>query len=265
MMLRTAFLALPLTVFAQTPPAEVDQALRARVSEFFQYHVDGNFIKAFNLVADESKDYYFSAQKNKLQTYKIDAIEYSDNFTKAEVQLTGQRMFRLSAQFPEALMTVPMKSTWKIENDKWMYFHDPASDHIMLPMIGASNRPAESGGVTPPANLSQGAIEAAARKILQQSSIDKSQVILAADKPSSDQVIFHNGYEGWVQLGLDSVKKVPGFTAELDKTSVNAGEDAVLKLRYEPTGEDRPGSLTVQLTVLPFNQSFPVSVNFVKP
>src|ERR1700688_644511 len=43
-------LLLPLITSGQQQPAappEVEQALRARVTEFLQYHVDGNFRKAY--------------------------------------------------------------------------------------------------------------------------------------------------------------------------------------------------------------------------
>ena len=81
-----AALFIPICLFAQepkpaTPPAEVDQALRERASAFLQYQVDGNFRKAFELVAEDSKDFYFSIGKTKIQSLEIDEIVYSDNFS----------------------------------------------------------------------------------------------------------------------------------------------------------------------------------------
>lgn len=262
---RAAFL-LPLIAFAQAPPPDTDQALRSRVSEFFQAHVDGKFTKSFELVAEDTRDYYFNTQKNKLQTYKIDSIDYTDDFTKAEVLLTCQRMMKMSSQFPEIQVTVPMKTTWKIENGKWFYYHDPKNDRI-LPMSTTTVGQAQSASVaaTPPPNLSEAAIAARARAILQQSKVDKSQITLAADKPSSDTVVFHNGAEGWVQVAVDpGQRKIKGFKAELDKINVGAGEDAVLKLSYAPEGDERPGPVTLQLIVQPLNQAFPISVNFAQ-
>ncbi len=261
MKIRAAFLALPVIAFAQTPPAEVDQALRARVSEFFQSHVDGTFRKAYELVAEDTKEYYFGSQKNKLQSFKIDTITYSDSFADATVQLTCQRIWRPSAQFPEVSVTVPMITNWKIEDGKWVYYHDPKLDR--LTPYGSSNAPrvATPNGAVPPPDLSEAAIAEAARKIMRQSSVDKAQVTLATDKPSSEQVVFHNGFQGWVQVVLDPGPKTPGFSAELDKTSVNAGEDAVLKLRYQPA-DDQPAPVIVRLTIEPFNQTFPISVSF---
>src|SRR5438067_1630231 len=95
MMFRAALVLLPLAAFAQTAPPEVEEALRARVTQFFQYHVDGDFRKAFELVAEDTKDQYFGEQKIQLKTFKIQYIIYSDEFTKAEVQMSGERMWKM--------------------------------------------------------------------------------------------------------------------------------------------------------------------------
>src|ERR1700720_2956586 len=54
-------LAAPLLSFAQapspTPPPQVDQALRTRAKAFLQYQKDGDFHKAYEMVAEDSKDY----------------------------------------------------------------------------------------------------------------------------------------------------------------------------------------------------------------
>ena len=126
MLFRSALILLPIAALAQPaqdPPPEVDQALRARVTEFFNDHVEGaaGFRKAMDLVAEDTKDYYFSALKIQFKSFKIDSIFYSDHFTRAIVTLSGKRMFRVSPQFPETEISQPMSTTWKIENGKWCW------------------------------------------------------------------------------------------------------------------------------------------------
>lgn len=262
MVFRSAFILLPLIAAAQTPPPEVDQALRARVTEFFQYHVDGNFRKAEPLVADDTKDYYFGSQKLLFKSFKIDSIKYNDDFTKATVDLTCQRTWR-SAQFPETLVTQPMSTTWKIENGKWVWYRDPNNVWATPMGPGAPNQPAPNASGTPQLpNVSPEAIAGKARAILQQSSVDKAEVTLLADKSSSDQVVFHNGSEGPVRVELDPGMKIPGLKVELDKTDLHAGENAILKLQYDPADKDPKPSFTMRLTVRPFNQVFTISVKF---
>lgn len=58
-LLPAALWLVPAAAIAQTtPPAppEVDQALRSRVTEFFQNFVDKKFRQAINLVADDTQD-----------------------------------------------------------------------------------------------------------------------------------------------------------------------------------------------------------------
>src|SRR5215469_6737098 len=90
MVARSLLFLLPMLALAQDqpasatppPPPEVDQALRARVTEFFQDFVDAKFFPAMELVADDTKEEYFAAGKTPLKAYKIHDIHYSDNFTK---------------------------------------------------------------------------------------------------------------------------------------------------------------------------------------
>jgi hypothetical protein len=261
---RAAVLLLPIVALAQTPPAKVDRALRARASEFFEDHVNGTFRKAIDLVAEDTKDYYFAVQKVRYKSFKIDSVNYSDKFTRATVQATCERMIRMSAEFPETLVTVPVITTWKIEDGKWVWYHDQTAPW-MPPQTRpvAPPKPDPNTAAVKAPDLSPGAIATATREILnQQSSVDKTEVTLAADKTSSDQVIFHNGFQGSVQIALDKGREIPGFTAELDKVTVNAGENAILKVRYEPTGKDPGPSPVLRLTVQPFNQVLTISVKF---
>src|SRR6266403_360517 len=194
MLFRAAFVLLPVVAFAQTPPPEVDEALRARVTEFFQYHVDANFRKAYELVAEDTKEQYFGAQKWQFKSFKIDSIKYSDNFTKAEVQVTGQRMWRMRPDLPEVPVSLPMATLWQVENGKWMYHEEPRQ--INTPMGPSAAPPKTEDGKPKLPNVSPEAIAAAARNILQQSSVDKTELTLAPDKASSERVVFHNGFQG---------------------------------------------------------------------
>src|SRR5579872_6889230 len=98
MFFRTALALLPVVALAQTPPPEVDQALRARVTEFLQYHVDGKFTKAFEYVADDTKEYYFNSQKVQFISFHLDDVKYSDHFTKAEVHAMVEHNWTFQGQ-----------------------------------------------------------------------------------------------------------------------------------------------------------------------
>src|SRR5438067_7758827 len=79
----------PADLFHKAPPA-VDEALRARISKFFQLHVEGKFRQAESLVAEDSKDFFYSANKPKYLGYEIRDIAYTDDFTKAKAVVVAQ-------------------------------------------------------------------------------------------------------------------------------------------------------------------------------
>lgn len=253
-----------LSLFAQdVPPPEVDQALRARVSEFFQDHVDGHFRNAEALVAEDTKDYYFEAAKNRFTSFTIGEITYSDQFTKAAVKVDVKRMTRFGPGFPETLVDTPMTTMWKIEEGKWVWYLPP-SERAPNPMGSSSSPqtspPPDSANKLP--DLSDKAMKERAQEILKKSGVDKIAVSFPAARESSDQVIFHNGQQGTVRVYLDAGPQVDGFTAKLARNDVKANEDVVVSLHYAPGKKPPPERVVLKLNVMPFSQSFPIIVNF---
>src|SRR5271155_3770113 len=123
-------LAAAILAFSQTPtnpfdkpPADVDDALRARVTEFYKYHVDGKLRLAEKLVAEDAKDDFFAAMKPAIKSFRIDQIAYSDNYTKAKVTMVGSAMVHFMGMAAPQLMDMPFPSFWKIENGKWCFYY----------------------------------------------------------------------------------------------------------------------------------------------
>jgi hypothetical protein len=263
-----AVILLPLIAFGQQPTAamEAEQALRARVTEFLQYHVEGNFRKAYDLVADDTKDDYFNNGKVQLKGFTIDKVVFNDNFTVATVStMLSKTMNVIGQEFPA---TIPSTTTWKIENGKWVWTNDVkvVGNTPMDPPTGrrpdatpsASN---DASGL--PKAFDDKTLAAETQNILKQVGVDKRQVTLATNEVSEDRVIFHNGMPGSVQVEL-SAPDVPGFSAKIEQMFVRAGADVPVVFRYEPgdPGKRRGAPLTVALEVQPLNQVFTIQVNF---
>src|SRR5664280_1083651 len=134
MMLRFTLLAVFATgLFAQDagdlfnkPPADVDLALRARITAYYDLHVKGEFRKAEALVADDSQDFYYNASKTKYLSFEIARIEYSDNFTRAKATVVCEQYIMLPG-FMGKPMRIPMPSTWKLVDATWYWYLDPES------------------------------------------------------------------------------------------------------------------------------------------
>src|ERR1039458_2755687 len=69
--------------FAQTAPPDVDQALRARINEFYGLLLKKEYRKAEALIADDTKDYYYGIGKPDFTKFELLEIRYSENFTRA--------------------------------------------------------------------------------------------------------------------------------------------------------------------------------------
>ncbi|HEY2844062.1 MAG TPA: hypothetical protein VGJ09_10440 [Bryobacteraceae bacterium] len=260
-----------LPLLAQTPSPEAaaaDQALRARVTEFLQYHVEGNFRKAYDMVAADTQEDYFNNGKVQIKGFTVDSVRFSDNYTKASVMATMSRTMNVAGtEFP---VMMPSTTTWKIEKDKWVWYKEP--DNTPASPFGPASLPSAAGVAPPgpaaaalPQDFSDKTIAEAARSILQQVSVDKNEVTLQLDGPSEATVVLHNGMTGSVKVDLNA-PSIPGFTAQTDQSMVRAAGNVKLLLRYQPGDHPNPsGPVNVQLTVQPLNQDFVIRVNFAGP
>jgi len=227
--------------------------------------VDGNFRKAYEMVAEDTKDYYFAVMKIRLKSFQVTAVKYSDDFKKATVDLNTDQEIR-RPEFPGTVVPVPMTTAWKIEEGKWVWYRGAADPHV-TPMGESEISKIMPGDKVAPQDLSKiltpEQLERMKTNILRQAGIDKTEVTLATDKPSSAVVTFHNGQSGTVKVMIAGGRSLAGFTSSLDKTDVGPNEDAVLKLTYDPqAGATPPPQATVRLVVEPFSQILDVGIKF---
>ena len=132
-MRRTVIFALfAAACFAQDPsdlfnraPKNIDDALRARIDEFYQAHIKAEFRKAESLVAEDTKDYFYDHDKPQYLGYEINRIEYSDGYTRAKATISVEERIMFPG-FDGKVMKIPTPSYWKIENGKWCWYIDKA-------------------------------------------------------------------------------------------------------------------------------------------
>ena len=251
-------------------PKEVDQALRDRVNEFFQYHVDGQLLKAFDIVADDTRDEYFAAAKMKILDFKIDSIKYSEDLQNALVTLTVKRVWGFQGR--ETDVTIPMVTTWKLEDGLWKWYHDQGRDSI-TPM-GVSNRENmpvlitqnEDGSINLPKDFGPDVLAAAVSEIMQKTEVDKTEITLSPNEASEDSFVLHNSNPGSLGVEIGSYPDKPGLTIQADRPMVNANEDIVITVRYEPPADlkdgDAPKSFAFNVGTVPLNQTFRLNVRF---
>jgi hypothetical protein len=252
-MLRTTlFVLFAAGLFAQgddpfnRPPADVDQALRARIQEFYQLHVKGDFRHAEALVAEDTREFYYSHNKPQYLSAEISRIAYSDNFTKAKATILCEQYIMMPG-FSDKPVKVPTPSTWKIVDGKWYWYVDPESlrDSPFGKMTSGAG-PAKGGAPALPT------IPANADFLFAQVQLDKKSVTLKFGE--SETVTIANGAPGMMNISLGGM--LPGVEGKLDHTSLKAGEKATLTLRAGQNA--KPG--TIKVVVEQTGQLLPIQV-----
>jgi hypothetical protein len=230
------------------PPADVDQALRARIAEFFDLHVKGEFRKAEALVAEDAKDLYYNSSKTQYLSFEISRIDYSDNFTRAKATMLCEQYIMLPG-FLGRPMKVPIGSTWKLVDGTWYWFVDPDSLR-MTPFGKGSPGPARDSA--PPTKTIPAIPTTVPDFIYQQVKADKASVALKAGE--SEKVILTNSAPGAMTISLTG--SVPGVEVNLDHTILNTGEKAVLTVQAGTDAKSGVLSIRVEQT----NQVIPIQV-----
>jgi len=246
----------PADLFAKAPP-EVDAALRARISKFYQAHVDGKPRRAEELVAEESKDYFYNVRKPEFLSFEISKIEYAKDFTEAKV-ITLVETYVIVLGFGNKPMKVPVTSLWKIENGQWCWYI--TDDLINTTPFGKLGNPpgTDANGKARLPDIKNAPDVAA---VSQQVKADKLVAELKARESSSDQVTIHNGMPGYVTLELRGPTR-PGLEIKVDRTEIPAGENAVVSFHFEP-GQNVPTKQAhVDVAIQPLNTVITLRVTF---
>ena len=272
-------LAAPLSCLAQIPgvttappaaqipagpqaPPEVDQALRARAHAFLDYQSKGDFRQAYDLVAEDSKDFYFGAPKEKATSFTIDDVQYAPNLSAATVRATMKRQMFLAGHPVE----VPQlqSSQWKLEKGEWVWYHDPSKD-VTKTIIGeVPVAPVTTTTEAPiPKDLGRKAALAAAAKIAPQAAVNKTSVTFILGKEATEQVTFHNGNPGVVQVNVEVRGVADTVTVEPNSSLVIPQADFQVNLTYKPLKESSMRG-EVRFTVEPFGSVYVLPVRLAR-
>lgn len=235
---------------AQKPPAEVDQALRTRVTEFYTMMVKHDYRKAEGWVAADTKDYYYDGAKPDIHKYEILSFQFSD-LTHATVMTKCTEAIAVPG-FPPGEITVTVPTLWKIENGNWYVYEDPEKianptawqDKVQAAVKEAA---AQVAAAPMPKDLPKDPAFA-----LGKLDVDKPEVELAPGTVA--RVTIGNSSSGPVTL--EPGYPLQGVEAKLDRTDVAKGEKATLTL----TGGKQPTGGFYYLRVMPTGESIRIQV-----
>jgi len=235
---------------APKPPAGVDEALRARITEFYHYHVTEEYRKAEKLVAEDSQDIYYTHNKPHYLNFEIANIDYSDDFTKANVRVTCEQYLH-GPGFEGKPMKTPSTSTWKLVDGKLFWYASP--EELAR---GPFGRMANPGSKATEGSASQmPAVPSSFDFVLNRVKLDKTSVVVMPNE--TQQLTVTNTAPGEMRLTL--TQTLPGIEVTVDKAVLQSGEKAVVTLkmndnphtgtmsfRVDPTGETLAWKVTRQ-------------------
>src|ERR1022692_1380829 len=193
---------------SENEPPEIDQALRARVTQFYSANISGKWRDAFQVVADD--------------------------ITKASVRENCHGEYRWHNSHIPA--TIPLTSTWKVVDGQWFwYFLKPTE--VMTPW-GLStitpDDPKAPGSTTVNTNIETVLKDPAsmARAILSQIKVDKKEIHLLGYETSKDELHISNTMPGYISVRINCAP-MPGFHIKQASADVGPKETSAIVFEYD--------------------------------
>lgn len=255
-------------IFNNAPP-DVDQALRGRVKEFYQHHVEGKFRLADALVHEASKDGFFSAEKFKIKSFEIKHIKYEENYTQARVTTVVPFDMDVPGFGKMENVPRPLTSFWKLDGGQWWWVmmpYDPCKGveagnitlHKKVCVDGKVVEQGDSAGASLPG---PGVTVKDLQNMVRASG---SQVSLPSHVPAREGITFTSNFPGQVKLQVQH-DQMPGFQAYLDTEALESGATATLTIDHKPTSPTHKPEILIRILVQPTAQVIPVKVTFQLP
>ena len=217
----------PADLFDKAPPA-IDDALRARVNQFYAAFIAGKYKDAYALVADDSQDKFFELSKDQYKGCEIVKIQYLEKFTKAVVVVAVKSEFRFHGTVVPT--TFPLTSNWEVVDGHW-YWHFIKPTMVPSPFSPTGFVPVPPDSSPQPAALVPKDIPATAQAILSKVTIDKAAVKLRSYETSQDVIHVRNDMPGEVRLKLDN-PAMPGLKVTIANPVLQAHQETTILFEW---------------------------------
>jgi hypothetical protein len=240
--------------FQKAPPG-VEEALKARVMQFFDMQQEGKFRQAESMVCEDTKDFYYNMDKQRHKGSQFVKLFFEDGYKQAKAQVNLDiDLNTMNGAFPAKF---PMMSYWRVENANWCYFIPKQNQDFYPTPFGLMKRdPNAPRGSSPPA-----APMVDVAKLKASVKPSKTELDLPAFRESSHQVELQNTLPGQVELSF-SAPPLEGLKVTLDKPLLQPGETAILRFEYKPVSRNPLPPVTVRVTAGPLNQQIDIRLLF---
>ena len=259
------FLAIPAVSFGQleqAAPPEIDESLRATVNQFYSYFQRGRFREAEDLVDHESKDLYYDARKQRVISFELRQVSWSEDFREADVLVAASWVLPMLGDTP---VPVPLSSNWRLVDGVWRLHLEPrpgAEDGGYMspagPMNFSDEEPAQLGSPAAMMSAPRPTIESLAN--MYEVSAESVTFNADAEGPQTQELIVQNKSRG--SLRVELISESDGIEVAIEPDKFRAGEEAKVLLTYDSSAGAPPANKSLRFLVSPIGQRFDVALNF---
>ncbi len=244
------------TPFRNAPPEE-SAALRARVDAFYDLFQKNQLREAEAYVAEDSRDMFYNAPKNRIFAYEIRSMEFNPDLNEAKVLVAVETLTPLGSQ----PLKQPLQSDWRRINGEW-YLHLNAmqsGESFQSPAGPMHFSQATGAGGTPPAAYKPPNM--ASMQTMYEVSNRNLKFTTDAKEVQTQKVTVKNKFQD--QLTIDRLTRdFPGVEIHLDSEAIPKGGETTISFTYDPKVARLMGNKHFDFELMPITQRVRIVLSF---
>ena len=268
-MKRTCFYLAGLTVLTvlgmgqsplQSAPPKVEEALRARVGQFYTLFRQGKFRQAEELVAEDSKDTFYMTNKARHLGFEIRSVSFSPGAKDATVLTALKMIMPIMGSTP---VTIPIATKWRyVEGEWYLYFRQYKPGDTVQTPFGPKKIPAESERLGILANIEKGPNLASLRRMYQ---VSAKELRFPSSAPGriTQEITVTNRSKGRLSLERRT-KDIKGVEIKIAPEQAGPGEKIKASFTYIPAAGQQRRNHKVRFAISPISQHFSIDLIFEK-
>lgn len=247
-------------------PPEVDDALKSRVGAFYTHFQRGEFRQAEAFLDEQSKDLFYNAKKNRIMDFKIQAVDYAEDFHKANVLVVCKTVIQMLGSEP---LNMPLNSDWRFsEGEWWMHLTqnrgadsgDAASPAGPMSFSQTVPAPGSQFGAAPGPGAERPTIETLAS--MYRLSTDTLSFPKDPAEPVSRSMQVKSASVGKLIIERQT-RPIAGLDVQIDGAELEPGGQATITFTYDPAkAEHVQGRVRIDFLIMPISQAFQVFLDF---
>lgn len=255
-------IVLAVSAMAQSPfrsaPPKVEEALRARVGQLYTLFQQGKFRQAEELVAEDSKDTYYTTKKARNLGFEIKTVSFSPDVKDATVLVALRMIMPMIGVSPVA---VPIASKWRRVKGEWYLYYPQykPGDTVQTP-FGPKKIPDDPQRQAILLRMKERPDLASLRRMYK---VSANELRFPSSAPAriTREFTVTNRSEGELSLQRRT-KDIKGVAVEITPEEAGPGEKIKVRFTYVPAVEQQRQDHKVRFTISPISQHFSVDLIF---